>query len=83
MIKLDASLVRNIGSDRSKQALATGLVSFAAEIGSGMVAEGIEDEAELEWLLTLGVEHGQGYLLGRPAPLQPEGGGHGYLPWGP
>ena len=84
MIKLDSSLVRDIDSDRSKQALASGLISFAAEIGSGIVAEGIESEPELERLVTLGVEHGQGYLLGRPAPLRPEGGHAGsYLPWGP
>lgn len=84
MIKLDTSLVRDIHSDRSKQALATGLISFAAEIDSEIVAEGIEREAELERLVALGVERGQGYLLGRPAPLPPEGGPPPiYLPWGP
>ncbi len=84
MIKLDRSLVREIDSDRSKQALATGLISFAAEIGAAIVAEGIEREAELEWLVALGVEYGQGYLLGRPAPLRPEAGAsRSSLPWGP
>lgn len=66
-IKLDASLTRDIDSDSRKHALATGLIGFAAELGATIVAEGIETEAELETLRKLGVELGQGYLLGRPA----------------
>jgi EAL domain-containing protein (putative c-di-GMP-specific phosphodiesterase class I) len=68
-IKLDISLIRGIDWDRSKQALAAGLISFAEKSGSVIVAEGIEHQAEREMLIALGVELGQGYLLGRPAPL--------------
>jgi EAL domain-containing protein (putative c-di-GMP-specific phosphodiesterase class I)/ActR/RegA family two-component response regulator len=69
MIKLDMSLIRDIDRDPSKQALATGLISFANKIGCRIVAEGIERAAELTTLVELGVTHGQGYLLGKPAPL--------------
>ena len=35
-----------------------------------LVAEGVETEAERDSLLELGVQVGQGYLLGRPAPVE-------------
>jgi EAL domain-containing protein (putative c-di-GMP-specific phosphodiesterase class I)/DNA-binding NarL/FixJ family response regulator len=68
-IKLDMGLIRGIHRDRSQQALAAGLISFAEKIGATIVAEGIEVEDELEALYALGVEYGQGYLFARPGPL--------------
>jgi EAL domain-containing protein (putative c-di-GMP-specific phosphodiesterase class I) len=69
VIKLDVALVRGIDGDRARQALARSLVSFAADIGAHLVAEGIETPAERDLLRRLGVGYGQGYLLGRPAGL--------------
>jgi EAL domain-containing protein (putative c-di-GMP-specific phosphodiesterase class I) len=43
------------------------LKAFADQIGSTIIAEGIEREGELRTLLELGIEYGQGFLLGRPA----------------
>jgi EAL domain-containing protein (putative c-di-GMP-specific phosphodiesterase class I) len=43
------------------------LKAFADRIGSTIIAEGIEREGELSALLELGIEYGQGFLLGRPA----------------
>jgi EAL domain-containing protein (putative c-di-GMP-specific phosphodiesterase class I) len=68
-IKLDISLIRNIHRDGSKQALAAGLISFAEKSGAAVIAEGVEVAAEAATLTELGVGHGQGYLLGRPASL--------------
>ena len=45
-----------------------GLRHFALSTGSRLIAEGIETEAERDALLGLGVELGQGYLLGLPLP---------------
>jgi EAL domain-containing protein (putative c-di-GMP-specific phosphodiesterase class I)/AmiR/NasT family two-component response regulator len=73
LIKLDMSLTRGIDADRAKRALAAGLISFAAEIDAGIVAEGIETEGELEALRGLGVVFGQGYFLARPGPVPGEG----------
>jgi hypothetical protein len=67
VIKLDLSLTRTIDSDPVRRALAASLVAFAREIGATIVAEGIETRAELEALRALGVTHGQGYYLARPA----------------
>lgn len=69
-IKLDLSLTRNVDKDPSRRALAKALVSFAEEIGSRIIAEGIETPAELDLLRRLGVETGQGYLLSQPVPLE-------------
>ncbi|MEP6910899.1 MAG: EAL domain-containing protein [Actinomycetota bacterium] len=68
-IKLDRTLIAGIESDRSRQALAAGLISFAGMIDATIIAEGIEHLAEVEMLTSLGVRHGQGYLLARPEPL--------------
>ena len=68
-IKLDRTLIDGIESDRSRQALAAGLISFAEKIDATIVAEGIERPAEVEALADLGVRYGQGYFFARPAPL--------------
>jgi EAL domain-containing protein (putative c-di-GMP-specific phosphodiesterase class I) len=44
-------------------------VSFAAVTGSSVSAEGLETTAELRTVLRLGVDSGQGHLLGRPTAL--------------
>src|SRR5437867_6896880 len=60
---LDISLISGIDADASKQALASGLISLAESAGATILGEGIEREEELETLVGLGVEFGQGYLL--------------------
>jgi EAL domain-containing protein (putative c-di-GMP-specific phosphodiesterase class I) len=69
VIKLDASLIRDIANDRDGRALAAALVGFAREIECAVVAEGVETEAQVAVLDALGVTHCQGYFFGRPAPL--------------
>jgi EAL domain-containing protein (putative c-di-GMP-specific phosphodiesterase class I)/DNA-binding NarL/FixJ family response regulator len=66
VIKLDISLVAGIHRNRDQQALARALLSFAADVGAEVVAEGIEEGEELEALQALGIPFGQGYHLGRP-----------------
>ena len=68
-VKIDSGLVRGVDADPSRRAVVVGLVHFAAEAGSQVIAEGIETDEELLTLRELGVTFGQGYLLGRPAPV--------------
>lgn len=68
-VKLDISLCRGIDHDPARRALASALVSFTRDVGIVLIAEGIETEDERAALSALGVRYGQGYLLGRPAPL--------------
>lgn len=68
-VKLDISLCRGIDHDPARRALASALVAFSRDVGIVLIAEGIETEDERRALSELGVQYGQGYLLGRPAPL--------------
>jgi EAL domain-containing protein (putative c-di-GMP-specific phosphodiesterase class I)/CheY-like chemotaxis protein len=68
VIKLDISLTRGIDADEALQAMAAAFIAFASRTRTTIIAEGIETEAELSTLMDLGVQMGQGYLLGRPAP---------------
>ncbi len=68
-IKLDRSLIAGIQRDRTRQALAAGLISFAEKIEAVIIAEGIERAVELDALTELGVAYGQGHFLARPGPL--------------
>lgn len=69
IVKLDLSLTSVIATDPRTRALIATLVRYAARTGAAVAAEGIESEHELERVRELGIHHGQGYLLGRPAPL--------------
>ncbi|MCG2578055.1 EAL domain-containing protein [Dechloromonas sp. XY25] len=70
VIKLDVSLIRKIDTDTGCRALAAALIRFAEETGSKIVAEGVETDAELQALRELKVNKAQGYLLGRPLPIE-------------
>lgn len=65
-IKVDKSLVQNADNDEMKKQMLRTFVRFAKRMDIRMVAEGIERPEELRLLRTLGVDFGQGYLLGRP-----------------
>jgi EAL domain-containing protein (putative c-di-GMP-specific phosphodiesterase class I) len=68
-IKLDRDLVSGIDVDPVRRALAASLITFAADTGAEIIAEGVETEDELEVLRRLGVRYAQGYNLGQPSAL--------------
>ncbi len=65
-IKLDMYLIRNIEKNRIKYAIIKGMSEFSKESRIPIIAEGIETYEELEKLIELGVEYGQGYYIQRP-----------------
>ena len=67
IIKIDRLIAAGVARDDAKQALVEAFVSFGRRIGARLLAEGIERRADLSMLSSLGVELGQGYLIGRPA----------------
>ena len=69
LIKLDASLVRDLHTSTHRQALVRAVIGFAEEMGVKVVAEGVETEPELVVLRRLGVHLAQGFHLGRPKSL--------------
>ena len=66
-IKLDRSLIQGINQEFVKQALLESFVDFANKINSILIAEGIEDKEELDFLTELGIDCGQGYFIAQPA----------------
>ncbi len=69
VIKIDRDIVSGIARDDAKQALVEAFVSFGGRIGARLLAEGIERRADLATISELGVDLGQGYLLGRPSEV--------------
>ena len=74
-VKLDRALVADLESDDARQAMIVGLRHFARATGCRLIAEGIETEGELAVLRALDIHLGQGYLLGRPVPVDDCGPG--------
>ncbi len=69
VVKIDRSLVSYIDEDPVRRALATAFTQLALGLGWTVMAVGIERHEELSACHALGIRYGQGYLLGRPAPL--------------
>lgn len=66
-IKMDIGLTVGIAESKRKQELAQYLLELANKSHSRLIAEGIETKEDLDVIIDLGVELGQGYYLGRPA----------------
>jgi len=67
-LKLARPLVQAAHSDVAARAAVRALVGYAHDIGSAVIAEGIEAAAERDLCMELGVDLGQGWLYGRPQP---------------
>ncbi len=65
-LKIDVSFVRDVTTSARSAELIKTVVTLARALGVTVVAEGIETEAQLEHLKTLGCEFGQGYLFAKP-----------------
>jgi EAL domain-containing protein (putative c-di-GMP-specific phosphodiesterase class I)/DNA-binding NarL/FixJ family response regulator len=70
IIKLDIGLLREFHFKSGQLAITNALVTFAEDVGAQVIAEGVEEAAELELLRELGVGWGQGYHLGMPSPAR-------------
>jgi diguanylate cyclase (GGDEF)-like protein len=67
ILKLDRALVHGAHADASRRALLEALISFAADTGAAVCAEGVEDLDDLRALVALDVTYAQGYGIARPA----------------
>jgi EAL domain-containing protein (putative c-di-GMP-specific phosphodiesterase class I) len=68
-VKLSRFLIASIDTSTTKQALVEALTTFCNKIGASIIAEGIERQEELEFLIAAGVTFGQGYYLAKPSSL--------------
>lgn len=69
-LKIDLEFVREVTTSRSDERIVRTLAGMAHELGIKTIAEGVEDEETRALLTELGVDFAQGYLLGRPAPVE-------------
>ncbi len=65
-IKLDMNLIREINKDMLKFSLVKGMVEFSKVSNISIIAEGIETYEELDTIINLGVQYGQGYFIQKP-----------------
>ena len=65
-VKLDMSLIRGIERTPTKRRMVHALASLCRELGTPLVAEGVETKTELDVLVDLGADWLQGYFFARP-----------------
>jgi diguanylate cyclase (GGDEF)-like protein len=69
-IKVDRSFVSGLPEERGDSAIVEAVIGMARAFGRTVTAEGVETEQQLEALRRLGCDHAQGFLLGRPVPVE-------------
>jgi len=68
-LKIDGSFVRDVVTDSRSQAMLSAIVQLAKAMKLITVAECVESDAICEAVRALGVDYGQGFSIGRPAPI--------------
>jgi diguanylate cyclase (GGDEF)-like protein len=66
-VKIDRSFVAEVPGNRDQSALVSAIVALAHALQIKVVAEGVETEAQRDFLRSCGCDYIQGYLVGRPA----------------
>lgn len=70
-VKLDGKFIRNVSETPRNQAVVNGATAMARSLGMNLIAEKVEDKADMQWLQRAGVAAMQGFLFGIPT-LNPE-----------
>jgi diguanylate cyclase (GGDEF)-like protein len=69
-LKIDRCFIQRLASDPDSHAIVETILSLARTLRMNVVAEGIEDEAQLDRLIQLGCDAGQGFLFSRPVTAE-------------
>lgn len=68
LLKIDKSFVRDIPADQNDLAIVSAITAMAHALNLQIIAEGVETEAQADFLRDCGVTYAQGYYFGRPMP---------------
>lgn len=69
-LKIDRSFVQNLPDDKDDIAISRMVIALGGSLGLNVLAEGVETEAQRDFLMREGVTLAQGYLFGRPMTAQ-------------
>jgi EAL domain-containing protein (putative c-di-GMP-specific phosphodiesterase class I) len=70
-LKIDQSFIRGLGEAESDcAAIVRAVMALCDSLGIAVTAEGVETEAQMEWLAAEGPIEAQGYLFSRPVPAE-------------
>jgi len=69
-LKVDRTFVKELSKDHRCVTITQAIISLARTLGSKSVGEGIETKQDYMTLLALGCDFGQGFLFGKPVPLE-------------
>jgi diguanylate cyclase (GGDEF)-like protein len=69
-LKIDQSFVRNVPADLNSGAIAQTIIALGRTMGLSVIAEGVETVEQRDYLARLGCHAYQGYLFGRPEPIE-------------
>jgi diguanylate cyclase (GGDEF)-like protein len=69
MLKIDGSFVRDILKDARAESMVRAIAQLSRSMGIGTVAEYVETEEIRARVASLGVDYGQGFAIGQPAPF--------------
>ncbi len=67
-LKIDRSFIDGMGRERESAAIVHSIIHLGRALGLGVVAEGVESDAQLQALRVAGCSHMQGFLFSRPVP---------------
>ena len=70
VLKIDRSFIMNMSNSPDENPIISTIVTLAEAMSMKIVAEGIEEQYQLEKLIDMGCQYGQGFMFAKPLPVE-------------